>query len=403
MGFGGVLTGPSEGLRRLFGGGGGGNNDRREREAAEQSGRVLGGAGSGYGVYGHDPLGNVRPPQTQYPLGLDPDTLRDIDMIRLEGELALAEHAQRVAVANAEAGQQRRSVQRDIGIQNAYRPRAIDLTNQGYNDLVGTLEGIIPLTDQAYDTGVATIGQAYDTGQANLQVPLPQATDLGAQLQGIAGEGAEEFATGVNDPLAYMTQLLGASGDAGQSVLSTLGQGDVAAAYAALPGYRDEQGVAVSDINLETDAALNGLRNELGMITPDFVPFNQAALQLQQEKAIRDAIEEGLNRRREEETFQGYTGAQDLAQRYGRPDLFNELERYMTQANAGQSVDGQAVPPENYIQESINTYGSERLYDDVFRGWGRPDARRGRQNATDIARDRAILQQLLEAYQGNYS
>lgn len=319
-------------------------------------------------------------------LGLDPDTLQELDDIRLQGELALAEHAQRVAAANAVAGQKRRAVDRDIGIQNRYRGIATNLTQQGYDDLIGTLEGIVPLTQQAYDTGVSEIGQAYDTGQQLLTAPQQGGVDLGAQLQAIAGEGADQFAANVNDPLAYTMSLLDASGTAAQGTLGTLGAGDVAAAYAALPGYGEEGQTAISDINLEVDAALNDLRNERSMITPEFIPFNQGELELRQRQAIREAIEAGVQRRRseDEENYSGYRGVQNLAMEYNRPDLANEFFDIYSQAAAGQVDDlGQTVPLDIALQRAINAFESRGT--------------RGEQE-----RDRQIILQLMNAFSGNY-
>lgn len=321
---------------------------------------------------------------------LDPETQREIERIQMEGELALAEHAQRVAAANAEAAQQRRAVDRDIGIQNAYRPLAVGSTQQGYDELMSTLEGIIPLTQQAYDTGVQEIDTAYDQSVQNLAQPAPVGMDLAAQLEQISGGPVGEFAADVNDPLTYMSGLLEGSGNAAEWGLATLGAGDVGAAQTALPGYGLERDQEISDINLDVDAQLNALRNERSMITSDFIPFNAAALQMDQEEAIRRAIEEGMARQEQEAEmdFQGYRGVQDLATQYNRPDLAEDFWTMYTTAGEGLAdpTTNESVPMDVLIQRAINEYV----------GGNGKGTRQSQMN------DRQILQQLYEVMRGNY-
>lgn len=386
-----IITDPTSGLSRIFGGGGRGSK------------------GSVRGINVNKPPAQdpyiLRPPSTPDSFLIDPTLQQELEYITRQREIDLAQYAQRVAVANAEAAQQRRAVNRDIGIQNQYRGFALDATNAGYEQLIAELQGIHPLTQQAYDTGVTSISDAYNSGVANLAIPPaedypeqgPRYENLAANLaalEGVQNQGlvdTSSFVGEINDPLQYMSDLLTASGATGSADLEALGAGDVGAALAALPGYREEQQEELSDINLEVDAALNNLRNELSMITPNFVPFNAAQLELDQQRAMTNALLDAIERRGQDENYQGYRGAQNLAESYGRPDLNEEFFNIMSTANEGlvDPSTGSAVPFEIAVQRAINSYGVKPD------GSNRIDPRKAQI-------DRQILQQLFEAYIGNY-
>lgn len=292
--------------------------------------------------------------------GLDAQALQDIDFIRRDADIQLAEYAQRMAAENAEAGFQRRQVGRDIGINRNALQGALGRTDTSYADLIVNLGGLIPGTEQAYAEGVEGVGDAYTSGAAAL-APDQAAAQLEAQLAALTGGQTDNFAANVNSERTAISDLLTASGAASQANLRTLGEGDVAAARAALPGYTEERDERRSDVQLAADAELSNLQNELAGIHADFVPFNQADLELRTEMAIADAIRQGTertNRQREED--ENYSGHADLL-RYARENGQEDLARFLLdadiQARQGQYDEfGELIPYEQYVTNAISEW-----------------------------------------------
>lgn len=293
---------------------------------------------------------------------LDEQALQEIKDIELEQQIALAEIAQRRGVASADADFQRRGVQRDIGITEQAGARATELANQSYADLIANLGTIIPQTEQAYANGVAGVQQAYGTGVLQSGGSPTEASSLQSQLAALTGGQVDNFANRVQDPSIDMQALLQRSGQAASQNLQTLGQGDVAAARNALPGYDVERSERVSDIDLDMGAQLSQLRNELAGIHADFVPFNQAELELNSRRAIRQILEESQNRQKtEQEDLRGYRGVQTRGQQLGRNDLSSAFLDMITAANEG-SIDpstGEMVYGDRALSALINNYQSE--------------------------------------------
>lgn len=292
--------------------------------------------------------------------GLDEQALQDIDFIRRDADIQLAEYAQRMAAEGAEAGFARRKVGRDIGINRNALQGALGKTDTSYADLIVNLGGLIPGTEQAYATGVQDVGNAYTTG-AQALAPDDTAAQLETQLAALTGGQTDNFAADVNSEGTAIADLLRSSGAASQANLRTLGEGDVAAARGALPGYSEERDERRSDVQLAADAELSSLQNELAGIHASFVPFNQADLELRTEMAIADAIRQGEARTRSSrEEDENYSGHADLL-RYARENGQEDLARFLLdadiQARQGQYDEfGELIPYEQYVSNAISEW-----------------------------------------------
>lgn len=270
-------------------------------------------------------------------IGEDPDLARQLAMIRADAQSQLDEYNQRVRDAEAKAAYERALVARQMGITNDTRDLATEYAGQSYNDLINNLQGIVPLTQQAYDQGVANVGQGYAQGIQNLEAPQADAQSLAAQLAAISGSPTAQQEAGSYTQLAsQMADLLKGSQTAAVGNLAALGQGDVAAATAALPGYRDEMNQVVSDLDLQSRADLSDLRNELAGIAVNRPYLDLGSLTRNTEERVRQAREAFLQRQEEDQGVgEGLQAAFQFAQQQGNPELANQFLDYLNSSRGG--------------------------------------------------------------------
>jgi hypothetical protein len=373
---------------------------------------------------------------------LDQEAIQEISDIRTQAAIDLAEYQQRVANAGSEAAAQRGQVSRQMGISSDAAARGSSATNDIFNTLMGNYGDIAPRYEADYNAGAEQTRRGYQDARQNLAYGMIEGNNREAELAAMAGGQFTGPQEQYDAPVGAYDALLAASGSAGSEAMRVMGQAETGYQRAAVPGSGQERDQLVSDINLERDAELSDLRNQLAQIQPAFVPFNGAQMQFDTERAIREAIM-GSREREQEQGYQGRQGLARFAAEQGRPDLLRFFNQSQLSASSGTPVrdaegnpTGDIIPPEMALAQAINGYQAtvrgipERIATGrtVTRNGGggflgnNPignaisgllgDRRTSREMRTNPAyqraveeassRDRELLQQMLDIYNGNY-
>lgn len=331
---------------------------------------------------------------------LDPETLQEIDDIRLATELALAEHSQRVGVAEANAQFERDQIARELGITQDVGAIARPQISQSYGDLNSVIQGLIPQTEQTYSEGVQGVTNAYGSGVENLQTQGDPGAELIKQLQALSGSPVVD--QNYSQPLQQFTQLLQEGGAVGSANLQALGEGDVQSFREMIPGYEQERNRELSDLDLELAAQIAELNNRRAQVRPEFIPFNLGELQLRANQSIRDAIARGQSRQEEEQPYQGLSGVQRYLNERGRQNLYPEFLNMLSAANEGIPTGGFVDPETGAIMDQQTMDPTQALYSIINSRKQVPDRFVSGTGRRRIQEERDLLRELVDIYSGNY-